>query len=79
MRCPLLIFVVQVRENIGAFIQAIVKRLETEEQKLPKLLFAFHTLFRYGIPVTSTFVAEAEKCLQLIEFRDKYNELRGKR
>ncbi|XP_075580950.1 E3 ubiquitin-protein ligase rnf213-alpha-like [Pelecanus crispus] len=68
-----------VRDNIGAFIQAIVKRLKTEKHKLPKLLFAFHTSFRYDIPFPPASIAQAEKRLQAIElFQDKYKELRGK-
>ncbi|XP_009322556.1 PREDICTED: uncharacterized protein LOC103917173 [Pygoscelis adeliae] len=60
-----------VRGNIGTLVQAIIKRLKTEKHELPELLFAFHTSFRYHIPLPPASIA--------IEFfEDKYKELRGK-
>ncbi|XP_072704248.1 E3 ubiquitin-protein ligase rnf213-alpha-like isoform X2 [Ciconia boyciana] len=68
-----------VRASIEAFIQAILKHLKTDERKLPKLLFAFHTSFRYRVPFPTASITKAEKRLQVIEFvPDKYKELRGK-
>ncbi|XP_009867566.1 PREDICTED: E3 ubiquitin-protein ligase RNF213-like, partial [Apaloderma vittatum] len=69
----------EVRDNIEAFIQAIIKDLKTKEDKLPKLLFAFHTLYRFHIRLPTASVAEAEECFQVINFvQGTYKELRGK-
>ncbi|KAM6107493.1 LOW QUALITY PROTEIN: E3 ubiquitin-protein ligase rnf213-alpha-like, partial [Phoenicopterus ruber ruber] len=69
-----------VKDNIGAFIQVIMKHLKTEKHKLRKLLFAFHASVRYRIHLSPEFIAKAEKRLQAIEFSpDEYQELRGKR
>ena len=77
---PLLILVVQVRDNIKGFIQAIIKSLKTNEHKLPKLLFAFHISFRYHVPLPPASIAKAEKRFQAIDFcEDKYKELRRRR
>ncbi|KAM6364551.1 LOW QUALITY PROTEIN: E3 ubiquitin-protein ligase rnf213-alpha-like [Pluvialis apricaria] len=68
-----------VGENIKAFVQTIIKRLKTEDRKLPKLLFAFHTAFHYRIALDPATVAKAEKRLEIIKFvEDSYKELRGK-
>ncbi|XP_074936539.1 E3 ubiquitin-protein ligase rnf213-alpha-like, partial [Phalacrocorax aristotelis] len=69
-----------VKENIGAFIQVILKSLKTTKgHELPKLLFVFHTSARYGISLSETSIAKAEKILQVMEFtQDEYKELRGK-
>ncbi|XP_074786497.1 E3 ubiquitin-protein ligase rnf213-alpha-like [Athene noctua] len=67
------------RENVGGFLQEIIKKLKTKEPKLPQLLFVFHISFRYNIPLPSASIAEAEKHFQAIEFsEEKYEELRGK-
>ncbi|XP_009695289.1 PREDICTED: E3 ubiquitin-protein ligase RNF213-like [Cariama cristata] len=68
-----------VNENIGAFIQTIIKRLKSEEHELPKILFALHTSHRYRVQLPPASIAKAEKCFQAMEFfEDKYKELKGK-
>ncbi|XP_026723314.1 uncharacterized protein LOC113490904, partial [Athene cunicularia] len=68
-----------VRENVGGFLQGIIKTLKTKEPKLPQLLFVFHISFCYNIPLPPASIAEAEKQFQAIEFsEEKYEELRGK-
>ncbi|KAM9258624.1 E3 ubiquitin-protein ligase rnf213-alpha-like [Morus bassanus] len=68
-----------VRDNIKAFIQVIIKSLKTKEHELPKLLFAFHTSVRYGIPLSQAAIAKAEKIFQAMEFFPHgYKELRRK-
>lgn len=80
MKGLLLIHLVQVRDNIKAFVQTIIKHLKKEDRKLPKLFFAFHTASRYDVVLAPATMTKAEEHLELIEFfEERYKELSGKR